>query len=322
MDGIAVGSQRAATLRGVRVALGVLLGAMLALSGCGAPPQPPTPAPAPTAPPTPVPTPEAVADGVRYDIGGRRMFLSCAGAGSPTVLLEAGLAADHTGWDLVQPGLAKLTRVCSYDRAGLGRSDPATTPRTSAAVVADLRALLDAAGERGPYVLVAHSFGALHARAFTAAYPAEVAALVLVDAVHEDWWRRSLELLPPAAPGDSPRLQSFRAFLAEGVADPAANAEGIDIPATADELRAAGDLGDRPLVVLRAAIFDVLAPGLPPAVAAQLKILFQEELPGRMAALSTDSTVVTVPDSGHNIPQQRPDLVVVAVQAVLAAARG
>lgn len=317
-----MGVVRSMLCRGRAVLVGALLA--LALAGCGAPPPSPTPTMAPTAPPTPAPTPapEAIADGVRYDIGGRRMFLSCAGSGSPTVLLEAGLAADHTGWALVQPEVAKLARVCSYDRAGLGRSDPAPTPRTSADVAADLHALLEAAGERGPYVLVAHSFGALHARAFTAAHPDSVAALVLVDAVHEDWWRRSLELLPPAVPGDSPRLKGFRAFLAEGVADPAANAEGIDIPATADELRAAGDLGDRPLVVLRAAIFDVLAPGLPPAVAARLQKLFQEELPGRMAALSTDSTLVTVPDSGHNIPRQRPELVVVAVQAALAAVRG
>lgn len=311
---------RAAFRRGGARIIGAWL--VLALAGCAAPMASPTPAP--TALPTPAPTatPEAVAGGARYDIGGRRLLLSCSGAGAPTVLLEAGLAADHTSWALVQPEIAQLTRVCSYDRAGLGRSDPAPAPRTAAAVVADLRALLSAAGERGPYVLVAHSFGALHARAFTAAYPDQVAALVFVDAVHEDWWRRSLELLPPAAPGDSPRLQGFRAFLTEGVADPAANAEGIDIPATAEELRAAGDLGDRPLVVLRAAVFDVLAPGLPPAVADQLQLLFQAELQARLAALSTDSTLVTVPDSGHNIPRQRPDLVVVAVQAVLAAAKG
>lgn len=321
----------------LRSLAGLLLAMVLA--GCAgqqaAAPTPslaPTPAP-PTAtlPPTPPPTaaatatpplPTALEAGARIDIGGgRAMFLQCtaAVAGAPAVLLEAGLAADHSAWAQVQQGAAPFARICSYDRAGRGASDPGPAPRDAAAAAADLRALLDAAGVPGPYVLVGHSFGGLFARRFAADNPAAVAGVVLVDAVHEGWWARALAALPPEAPTDSERLQRFRRFLSAEVADPARNAEGVDIPAVAAQAGAAGPLGDKPLVVLVAGVPDVLAPGLPPEVEARLVGLLQQELPRELAALSSDSTTVVVPDSGHNIPQQRPDMVVLAIQAVLAA---
>jgi pimeloyl-ACP methyl ester carboxylesterase len=83
---------------------------------------------------------------------------------------------------LVQPRVAEFARVCSYDRAGVGESDPASTPRTSADVVADLYALLGAAGVPEPYVLVGSSFGSMVIRLFASTYPEEIAGLVLVDA--------------------------------------------------------------------------------------------------------------------------------------------
>jgi pimeloyl-ACP methyl ester carboxylesterase len=291
-------------------------------------PAPPTATPAPTAPPTPAatatpPLPTVLEAGALIDIGGgRALFLQCTQpvAGAPAVILEAGLAADHTAWSQVQPAAAQYARVCSYDRAGLGRSSPGPAPRDAERAAADLRALLDAAGVAGPYILVGHSFGGLFARRFAADNAAAVAGVVLVDAVHEDWWQQAREALPPEAPGDSERLKSFRRFLTAEVADPARNAEGIAIPAVAEQVREAGSLGATPLVVLVAGVADVLAPGLPPEVEAKLVGLLQSELPGRLGALSSDSTTVVVPDSGHNIPQQRPDIVVLAIQAVLAAA--
>jgi pimeloyl-ACP methyl ester carboxylesterase len=235
------------------------------------------------------------------------------------VILEAGLAGDHTSWAQVQPAAAAHARVCSYDRAGLGRSDPGPAPRDAAAAASDLALLLGRAGVPGPYILVGHSFGGLFARRFVADNPADVVGVVLVDAVHEDWWERALAALPPASANDSQRLQSFRRFLTSEVGDPARNAEGVDIPATVEQVRAAGSLDSRPLVVLAAGVSDVLAPGLPPEVQSRLDALLQDELPRELAGLSADSTVVVVPDSGHNIPQQRPDMVVLAIQAVLAA---
>lgn len=258
---------------------------------------------------------------MRIDVGGRSLFMQCVGTpAGPTLILEAGLAADSRNWAAVQAAAAELTRVCRYDRAGLGQSDPAATPRTAVDVSADLAALLGAAGITGPYVLVAHSFGGLFARQFTADHPEDVVGLVFVDAVHEDWWARALTTLPPERTDDNQRLRSFRRFLTIELADPGRNAEGIDIPATAEQAHNAGNLGHRPIIVLSSGIFDVLAPGLPAEVETALRKLFQQTLPQELAALSRNSTVVRVPDSGHNLPQQRPDAVVLAIRAVLAAA--
>src|SRR5690606_8893194 len=137
-----------------------------------------------------------------------------------TVILEAGLGAGHSSWALVQPEVATFARVCSYDRAGVGASDPAPTPRTSQDVVSDLHTLLTIAGVGGPYILAGHSFGALHARLYAHTYPAEVAGIVLIDPVHEDWWARAAALIPPPTAGDSDRLQNFRKFMTEDFKDP------------------------------------------------------------------------------------------------------
>jgi pimeloyl-ACP methyl ester carboxylesterase len=243
------------------------------------------------------------------------------GQGSPTVILEAGLGGGHSSWALVQPGVAQFARVCSYDRAGVGMSDPAPTPRTSQAVAADLHALLDAAGLTGPYVLVGHSFGALHVRLYTHTYPEDVIGLVLVDPVHEDWWARAAALIPPASAEDSTRLQSFRRFMTEEVADPAHTPEGIDIPASAAQVRATGSLGKLPLIVVKAGIQDILAPGLPPDLEAALTELLQTDLPAELTALSTLSIQLDVPDSGHDIPLMQPDAVVVAIRTMIDVSR-
>lgn len=112
--------------------------------------------------------------------------LNCAGQGGPTVILDRGLGVPAAGWDLVMPDVAKFARVCSYDRAGYGWSSAGPMPRTSGEIVKELHALLAASGEKGPYVLVAHSFGGYNVRVYADKYPANVAGLVLVDTSHED----------------------------------------------------------------------------------------------------------------------------------------
>ncbi|HEX5705980.1 MAG TPA: alpha/beta hydrolase, partial [Pyrinomonadaceae bacterium] len=97
------------------------------------------------------------------DVGGCRLFVRCAGEGAPTVVMEAGLASPSTDWDKVAPEVSRTTRVCTYDRAGAGRSDAPAKPRAPLKVVEDLRALLARRGERPPFVLVGHSFGGLFA---------------------------------------------------------------------------------------------------------------------------------------------------------------
>ena len=118
------------------------------------------------------------APGHLIDVGGFKMHLSCMGEGSPTVILEAGTAGTAAHWAWVQPAVAMTTRVCAYDRAGMGWSDPGPEPRDAGQVAADLHALLTTARIDGPYLLVGHSFGGLFTRVFADRYPDEVAGLV------------------------------------------------------------------------------------------------------------------------------------------------
>jgi pimeloyl-ACP methyl ester carboxylesterase len=115
------------------------------------------------------------------DVGGHRLHAVCQGEGKPIVLLESGIAASSLSWTLVQPEIAKFTHVCAYDRAGLAWSDLASSPRTFARIVEELRAVLMDVAPRGPYVLVGHSFGSFVVRAYAAHFPRDVAGVVLVD---------------------------------------------------------------------------------------------------------------------------------------------
>jgi pimeloyl-ACP methyl ester carboxylesterase len=134
----------------------------------------------------------------RIDVGdGRRLNLFCMGTGEPTVVFESGLSDWSSTWALIQPAIAKTTRACSYDRAGMGYSDPAPGRRTPAAAVRDLQALLDGAGIRGRIVLVGHSLGGFYAKLFAATNPERVAGLVLVDPSEERKWARVGPLLAP-----------------------------------------------------------------------------------------------------------------------------
>ena len=117
--------------------------------------------------------------------GGRRLNLYCMGSGARTVLFDAGGSDWSVIWALVQPAVAKQARACVYDRAGLGYSDPAFLPRTPAAIVEDLHALIAAAKLPTPLVLVGHSLGGFNVKLYAALYPRDVAGLVLVDPAEE-----------------------------------------------------------------------------------------------------------------------------------------
>jgi pimeloyl-ACP methyl ester carboxylesterase len=129
---------------------------------------------------------------------GRRLNLYCRGNGSPTVVFDSGMGNDMTVWALVQPAVAAETRACSYDRAGLGFSDPSPAPRTSGTMVEDLHRLLRAADLRPPYVLVGHSLGGMNAKLYAELHLPEVAGLVFVDPTHEDIGKKGFELDPQA----------------------------------------------------------------------------------------------------------------------------
>jgi pimeloyl-ACP methyl ester carboxylesterase len=119
--------------------------------------------------------------GQLIDVGGHRLHLSCTGAGTPTVVLEpaAGEMSSNLGW--ITPAVARDTRVCAYDRAGRGWSEPASTAQDGAHIATDLHTLLQRGQVPGPYVLAGHSFGGLYVLTFAARYPDEVAGMVLVD---------------------------------------------------------------------------------------------------------------------------------------------
>jgi pimeloyl-ACP methyl ester carboxylesterase len=130
------------------------------------------------------------------DIGHRRLHIfsqgedspSCQTDGSPSVVLEAGIAASSLSWSHVQPRVAAFARTYSYDRAGLAWSDPCARPVTAASCADDLHRLLEAAEVKGPYVLVGHSYGAFVLQVYASRHPDNVAGLVLVDPIYPDEW--------------------------------------------------------------------------------------------------------------------------------------
>jgi pimeloyl-ACP methyl ester carboxylesterase len=124
--------------------------------------------------------------GQLVDIGGYRLHLWCIGDGAPAVILDSGLGGTSADWGFVQPGVARFARVCSYDRAGMGYSDPGPSPRTARRIASELAELVARSGIVGPLVLVGASSAGFNIRVFTSDHSERVAGLVLVDASHED----------------------------------------------------------------------------------------------------------------------------------------
>lgn len=290
---------------------------------------------------------QAVADrlaGARYpppgrlfDVGGYRLHVQCSGpegAGvGPAVVLDAGIGECSLSWSPVQAEIAKFARVCSYDRAGLGWSDSAPTPRTSRQIVEDLHALLKRAGIEPPYVMVGHSFGGLNVRLYAAQYPEEVAGLVMVDACHEDYplgrfcpphFRLGMLAAPLGVPrlfaglfasgnpifaADSKYPPAYRAVVTSTKYMDAARREWSAVDESWTQARGARQsLGDRPLVVLLANSDEEAFPRI-------------KELETELANRSTEGRLVMVENSGHHIQYDRPDTVVNAVREVLEAVR-
>ena len=217
--------------------------AVLAILGCTTSADPGSAAPTTrTDPPSVVPTstpaePTEAATAApveqSIDVGGRSLFIECTGSGSPTVILEAGLTGDHRTWNRVAPVLDGATRVCSYDRANVGASDPAEGTRTAQDIVDDLHALLAGAGEEPPYVLVGFSFGGLTSQLYASTHPDEIAGLVLVESNH------ALEAEQFEANLTPEQIEEDRAFVLD-------NPELVDPYASFEEVQAAGPLPEVP----------------------------------------------------------------------------
>ena len=251
-----------------------------------------------------------------FDIGGRQLFLRCTGHGSPTVVLEGGLTSD---WYELQNQLSGFTRVCSYDRPGGpgSRSDPAPIPRTARDFVADLQALLRVARVPGPYVLAGHSNTGLFSLLYASTYPRQVAGLVLIDAVHPAYHRRQLALLKPLLPPEV-----WEALRQEAITPPPrlVDPEGIDIWTSERQTRVAlrrAPLRPMPLVVLAHGRPESSPPGWPGEEVERLWQQLQREL----AQLVPGGRLVVATESGHNIQDDQPELVLDAIGDVVLAVR-
>jgi pimeloyl-ACP methyl ester carboxylesterase len=149
------------------------------------------------------------APGARYDVDGRSLHLNCQGHGEPTVVLFNGLGEISASWARITDQVSPTTRVCAYDRAGQGWSDDSSSPQDGVTAARDLHALLAAAGEPGPYVLVGHSIGGPYALTYAAQYPQQVAGMVLLDSSSPD----QLRSIPSYAAQYALALRRGMAFL-------------------------------------------------------------------------------------------------------------
>ena len=240
------------------------------------------------------------------DVGGYRLFLRCEGEGAPAVVLDAGLGdcTSNGAWQSVESRVAAFTRVCSYDRAGLGRSDPGPAPRTGGRIVEELRALLNAAGIAPPYVLVGHSFGGATMRLFAAHHPGEVAGLVLVDAMNEEGRARILALVPA----------NEREAVLRG------NVEGVDMETIIAELCAAGPLPAIPVVVLSRGQTALAPPGWPPERVERWEGIWRE-LQADLVQRIPGSRQIIAKDSRHYIQRFQPELVTAVIRELVEGAR-
>jgi pimeloyl-ACP methyl ester carboxylesterase len=264
--------------------------------------------------------------GEMVDVGGHRLHINCLGEGSPTVVLEAGGGYTSVEWSAwVQPEVSKHTRVCAYDRAGMGWSEPEPGYTDAEQIARELHSLLREAGEEGPYVLIGHSLGGLYSRVYADRYPEEVAGMVLVDSSHPDQFEhlglesalamnkvagvvgpplaligipRLLDLLPPSP--ELPRLQrEQRRSLYYTTPHLIATFQELGaIPGSLEQARKTRTLASKPLAVVSAADHGSDNVADTEAEAARIE-RETRELQEDFEALSSDSTLRVVEGSTH-----------------------
>lgn len=291
--------------------------------------------------------------GQMVDIGGYRLHLDCQGQGEPTVILEATIGTPGSMWALIQPEVARHTRACAYDRAGIGWSDPSPRPRTIDVIAEELHTLLDRAGIRGSKVLVGNSAAGWMVRYYAHNYPDAVAGIVLVDSAHEDQFQRVpgevspavgffFDLLPVVFKTRIPALMpalipvygknelpetvvdAYQAQMAsEMVFSETMSVEIKGVQENLAQVRAARitSLGDMPLIVLTHGRLDAI-PGVTTSEEAvqQVEKVWQD-LQRELAALSPKGQLLVAEGIGHNIQFENPDLVIDAILEVVEAVR-
>lgn len=265
--------------------------------------------------------------GELVDVGGHRLHIKCTGTGSPTVVIDAGQGDWSTSWGDVQQEVAKTTRICTYDRAGLGWSEPGPLPRDAAQFAKELHTLLQNASVPGPYVMVGHSLGGASVRVFVQDYESEVVGVVLIESMSPG---QATQPHIQAQAQSNPQSQPFslQAALARfGIArllvkvpaiasmGPAgqepyyplyirpqslqtANNELQGIPASLAQAVAVKTFGDLPLIVLTGKLND--RPGW-------------QEWQTELLQLSSNSQQLFAQNSGHIIQLDEPEAAVAAI---------
>lgn len=262
--------------------------------------------------------------GLLVTVGSHRMHIHCLGpeSAAATVVFESGAGGDSRGWKRVRDLLPPDVRSCAYDRAGSGWSEPGPAPRTLRQEILELHALLDAAGIRGPLVLVGHSLGGILTRLYAESYSSNVVGLVLVDPTHESsvlgslryggWVRLREKAVHRAVPephleGTPPAVYSPNEdYLPEELQQIHLSRQGNPRP-----------LGNRPLIVLGAGRRPQ-PPGTPDDLWKELKQEKDEQIRD-LGTLSGNSKVIFDPSSGHALHADNPRLVAQAIREVLEA---
>jgi hypothetical protein len=243
----------------------------------------------------------------RYDIGGYSLYADIRGEGSPTVIFESGGGDESDAWKLVQPEIAKITRTLSYDRAGLGKSDRSPLPRTSREQVRELRALLDKAEVKPPYIFVANSYGAFISSIFANTYPDLVAGVVFVDGTNEKLPEYVFENVPFL------KLLLYK-LVTRGKPDGSLN-EFHKSGQEVKEAEKSDGLRNTPVVVLSSDV-NITAKQFansPFRGAASHWMSWQKQL----AAQSNKSKQYMIYGSGHMIHKERPKVVISAIERLL-----
>lgn len=260
--------------------------------------------------------------GQLVDVGDHRLHINCTGSGSPTVVIEAGLGDWSTSWEaVVQPELAKTTRVCTYDRAGLGWSEAASLPSDAAQFAEDLHTLLQNANVPGPYVMVGHSLGGFIVRLFAHDYASEVVGIVLIDSMNPKQVTQSLSnslarmssfqtvlarfgvarllvKLPAIAPSLGPNQEAYYPLYIRPQSLQTTANEYKGLAASAPQAAAVKSFGDLPLIVLTAK--GNTNPGWP-------------EWQAELLQLSSNSEQIFAENSGHTIQRDEPEAAVAAI---------
>ena len=259
---------------------------------------------------------------------GRRTHIVCLGSGTPSVIFISGLGETYASWSKVQSDVARSAKACSYDRAGLGWSDPSPRPRDVNQMAGELHELLAASALLPPYVLVGHSLGGGVAQVFAGKYPHEVAGMILVDAVTpgfvsrmplDEWDQnmlRTARRMRWLAPFGIARLQDKcqvddRPLIHCADFWATFTAERDSLPASVREIAEVHSIGDTPLQVLSRDPDPAVGWGSPESRRAWEEM--QEELP----RLSTQGRQRVVSGATHYIQDDRPEAVLAAISDTL-----